>query len=52
MCYYNGTKVTRQEFIRLKHLEKLVANYKFIDRDVINGFDFGLTAILKPMKEA
>jgi putative SOS response-associated peptidase YedK len=49
MCYYNGTKVTRQEYIRLKHLEKLVANYKFIDRDVINGFDFGVTAILKPI---
>ncbi len=51
MCYYNGTKVTRAEYIRLKHLEKLVANYKFIDRDVINGFDFGVTAILKPMKD-
>src|ERR1700704_4335884 len=49
MCYYNGTKVTRQEYIRLKHLEKLVANYKFIDRDVIIGFDFGVTAILKPV---
>lgn len=50
MCYYNGTKVARQEFIRLKHLEKLVANYKFLDRDVINGFDFGVTAIVKPLE--
>ena len=49
MCYYNGTKVTRTEYIRLKHLEKLVANYTFLERDVINGFDFGLTAILKPI---
>ena len=50
MCYFNGTKVTRDEKIRLKHLEKLVSNYKFLDRDVINGFDFGTTAILKPIK--
>lgn len=50
MCYYNGTKVTREEYIRLKHLEKLVANYKFLDRDVINGFDFGVTAIVKPVE--
>ncbi len=49
MCYYNGTKVTKDEYIRLKHLEKLVANYKLLDRDVINGFDFGLTAIVKPV---
>lgn len=48
MCYYNGTKVTRDEYIRLKHLEKLVADYTFMDRDVINGFDFGVTAIVKP----
>lgn len=50
MCYYNGTKVTREEYIRLKHLEKLVAGYDFLDRDVINGFDFGVTAIVKPME--
>lgn len=48
MCYFNGTKVTKTEYIRLRHLEKLVANYKFPDRDVINGFDFGPTTILKP----
>lgn len=47
MCYFNGTKVTKDTFIRLKHLEKLVASYNFPDRDVINGFDFGQTAILK-----
>src|SRR3982750_514327 len=51
MCYYNGTKVTKAEYIRLKHLEKLVANYSFLNRDVINGFDFGMTAILKPVKD-
>ena len=54
MCYFNGQKVTRAEYIRLKELEKLVANYKFLNRDVINGFDFGNTAVIKaiPGKEA
>ncbi len=53
MCYFNGVKVTKVERIRLKHLEKLVANYDFLNRDVINGFDFGSTAVLKavPGKE-
>ncbi|NOT50251.1 MAG: hypothetical protein HOP10_03130 [Chitinophagaceae bacterium] len=50
MCYYNGQKVTKSEYIRLKHLEKLVANYKFLNRDVIVGFDFGQTAVLKPIE--
>ena len=31
MCYYNGQKVTKEEYIRLKHLEKLVANYDFLN---------------------
>lgn len=48
MCYYNGQKVTKEEFIRLKQLEKAVAKYTFLNRDVISGFDFGQTAVLKP----
>lgn len=50
MCYYNGQKVTRDEYIRLKHLEKLVANYKFLNREVEVGFDFGQTAVLRPIE--
>ncbi len=50
MCYYNGQKVTREEYIRLKHLEKLVAKYNFINRDVEVGFDFGRTVVLKPIE--
>jgi putative SOS response-associated peptidase YedK len=49
MCYFNGVKVTRDEHVRLKHLVKLVANYNFLNRPVINGFDFGQTAIIKPI---
>ena len=53
MCYYNGQKVTHEEFIRLKNLEKLVANYNFLNRELQIGFDYNLNAILKrdPEKE-
>lgn len=49
MCYYNGQKVTREEYIRLKQLEKAVAKYDFLNRDVEVGFDFGPAAVLKPI---
>ncbi|MBL7732301.1 MAG: SOS response-associated peptidase [Chitinophagaceae bacterium] len=53
MCYYNGQKVTRAEYIRLKALEKAVANYDFLHRDLQVGFDYGFNAVLKrhPDKE-
>ncbi len=51
MCYYNGQKVTREEYIRLKHLEKLVANYDFLSRDLQVGFDYSMNAVLKPIPD-
>jgi len=50
MCYYNGQRVTRDEYIRLKHLEKLVARYDFLNRDLVQGFDYGLKAVCKPLE--
>ena len=50
MCYYNGQKVTRDELIRLKQLEKAVAHYDFLNRDLIQGFDYGMNAVLKPVE--
>ncbi len=50
MCYYNGTKVTKQEFIRLKHLEKLVANYKFLATPYYDGFAYGQVPVIKRMQ--
>lgn len=47
MCYYNGQKVTKEELIRLKNLEKLVAQYDFLNRDLIPGFEYGNAAVLK-----
>lgn len=49
MCYYNGQKVTRAEYIRLKQLEKALANYDFLSRDLNIGFEYGTSAVLKPI---
>lgn len=51
MCYYNGQKVTKEEFIRLKQLEKAVANYDFLSRDLQIGFDYSENAVLKRFPE-
>jgi putative SOS response-associated peptidase YedK len=53
MCYYNGQKVTKAEYIRLKQLEKLVADYDFLQSDLLIGFDYKEKAVLKriPDKE-
>lgn len=48
MCYYNGQRVSRSEYIRLMELEKAVANYNFLDKDVQEGFAYGPSAVLKP----
>ena len=50
MCYYNGQKVTRSEFIRLKNLEKIIAKYSFLNKDLLIGFDYGKTAVLKKIE--
>jgi putative SOS response-associated peptidase YedK len=47
MCYYNGQKVTKDEKIRLMGIAKLVADYNFLDRGVVEGFPYGNTAVLK-----
>ena len=49
MCYYNGQKVTHAEFIRLKHIEKLVTSYGFLDRDLHDGFAYSNIAVLQPV---
>jgi len=51
MCYYNGQKVTREEFIRLKHLEKALAKYDFLGRDLQIGFEYGMNAVLKAVPD-
>jgi len=48
MCYYNGQKVSRAEFIKLKALEKAVSKYDFLDKGVISGFSDVPVAVLLP----
>ncbi len=47
MCYYNGIKVTRSELIRLKQLEKAIAQLDFLNRPMIIGFDYSPAPVLK-----
>jgi len=47
MCYYNGQRVSRAEFISLLQLEKAVKNYDFLDHKVHNGFAYAPVAVLK-----
>ena len=49
MCYYNGQRVSRNELIRLKALEKIVARENLVNREVIVGFDFPPINVLKPI---
>lgn len=47
MCYYNGVKVTRAEFIRLKQLEIAIAQYDFLSKPLLIGFDYGTSPVLR-----
>lgn len=51
MCYYNGQRVTRAEFIELKSLAKPVKNYDFLNVGVHNGFNYAPCAILVPSED-
>lgn len=51
MCYYNGQRVSRAEFIRLMALEKAVMNYDFLDQELHDGFSYGNIAVLKPTED-
>jgi len=48
MCYYNGQKVSRTDYIRLIQLEKAVKDYDFLNNGVVNGFSGMPIAVLKP----
>src|SRR6478752_9039964 len=47
MCYYNGVKVERSEFIRLKQLEKAIAKLDFLNKPLMIGFEYGQAPVLK-----
>lgn len=47
MCYYNGIRVSKEELIRLKHLEVQVKDHD-LHRSVVSGFEYGNWPILLP----
>ncbi len=47
MCYFNGQSVTSEEFVRLMQIEKPVADYDFLNRQLQVGFDYSTNAVLK-----
>jgi putative SOS response-associated peptidase YedK len=47
MCYYNGCRVTRAEYIRLKSIEKELRGLNLV-RPVQNGFDYRDWPIIRP----
>jgi len=51
MCYYNGQRVTRAEYIELKGLAKPVRNYDFLNVGVHNGFNYAPCAIAIPSED-
>jgi len=51
MCYYNGQRVTREEYIRLKNLEKSLAGFKNMMHPVVNGFNYGQSLVLRKVPD-
>ncbi len=47
MCYYNGQKLNKVDYIGLKNLEKATAGFSFLNRDLLIGFDYSKSAVLK-----
>ncbi len=47
MCYYNGIRVSKTEFIRLKEIEKDLRIYD-LSTPLIDGFEYGEVSVVKP----
>jgi putative SOS response-associated peptidase YedK len=50
MCYYNGQKVTRAEFIQLKALERKISERR-ITRKIQSGFEYTDAFIMVPTED-
>ncbi len=48
MCYYNGCRVSRAEYIRLMAIEKEINNLQFLNRPVQSGFEYKEWPVLVP----
>ena len=47
MCYYNSVKVNQRELIRLKSIEKAIAQYDFLNKPLLIGFAYQPVPVLK-----
>ena len=47
MCYYNGQKILKDDYIKLQQIEKDLSDYDFLNRDLQVGFDYSSNAVLK-----
>ncbi len=47
MCYYNGQKILKDDYIKLQNIEKKLSDYDFLNRDLQVGFDYSSNAVLK-----
>ena len=52
MCYYNGIKVTKLEYIELMQMEKDIKKFITSDMTLVNGFNYGDYPIIKPLDGA
>lgn len=50
MCYYNSVKLVNEAFIRLANLVKPVAEFDFLVKPLVTGFDYAPYPVLKPKK--
>src|SRR6476469_1971337 len=50
MCYYNGMRVTRKDYLRLMAMEKEVKKLRLL-RPAQSGFDYRDWPILKPIAQ-
>jgi putative SOS response-associated peptidase YedK len=48
MCYYNGCRVSRAEYIRLMAIEKEIKNLLFLNRPAQSGFEFSEWPVIVP----
>ena len=51
MCYFNGIKVSRSEYIRLLGLVRIASQYDLLSAPLLQGHDHGLYPVLKPVGE-
>lgn len=47
MCYFNGIKVSCQDYIRLQNIQKKLENLQ-LSYPVVSGFEYGRTPVIKP----